>query len=74
MQGSVLQIHAGEVVSEEFLPPLGSPPEPSVFTERKDNIHRIWHKKEKGPGMELEEDRMGEDFENYSLSHFYLKY
>lgn len=57
----MLQSHGGEVVSEEFLLPLRSPPEPSGFRERKDNIHRIWHKKVKGPGMELEGGRMGED-------------
>lgn len=33
----------------------------------------MWHKKQKGSGMELEGGRMGEDLENYSVSYVYLK-
>lgn len=67
----MLQSQAGEVLSEEFLPPLAT--ELSVFRERKNNIQRMWHKKQKGSGMELEGGRMGEDLENYSVSYVYLK-
>lgn len=45
------------------------------FSEKAKKIYTGYGKRKKSqaPGMKLEGGRMGEDFENYSVSHFYLK-
>lgn len=70
----MLQSHAGEVLSEGLLPPLWSPPEPSLFRGKKYHIHRMQHKKNtKTLRMELRGGEMGEDLKNYPVSSFHMK-